>query len=978
VTAVALFRHFVFAGEGPFLRIYDISHNDVPILEERCFDEHSIHGVSVLELDDDQLFVLLRGGHYARVLLWNIDGTLQSAIKKICSTYLPCKDWILHASFAPQSSSAGGCVKAALITAHNSLVELTISVNYAAPMRVSGEGISTLQLSKADLSASTRCTLYTAHVHWLSGEHILVASGTAFGEIIIWSCVIDRTTKSPTAPRINVHHVFTAHEGSIFGLDILHVASVGSSEPRLLVASCSDDRTIRIWDASHALRPMNTDSAETFPVPTGVSNEGADSVYPVPGRYAQGWAHTSRIWHVAFLPCAERTPLKDSIQLVSIGEDATYQHWRLEESVDASSTSASLKHVETFSNHVGKNIWSYGLFRDNDGCVQLVTGGADGTIAVSGLQRKPNDSHVGSSARYEWQFDSLGLLTSDDESSLQHPEKEPEKSVLPKLKDEEPPSSETKAEVKKKDKSFVAKRPKNGFKTYGFIGPQTLILSTQRGEVLLGVIDGWKTQEDHHTPIDEDGAIHWRLLYRYNNLIGYSVIQCLPEFGLAFFTGTAGTIYSYNHSLSMVTNVCQVEGRVGSFFALKLVSLSEEKSSQSSPLEILLVVTRLGQSIAHVFQWTVKEENALAACYTKYDICIPKNFITTTACIVRTVNTGMVLFLGSREGEIAQFSSLESGRVAEADQQWSCHSDTITSSRWVESELHTESKGYLVTTGRDFSYAITQIDMANASREQISRLSLLFGPYVEGLDVRSFDQHIIFHGFQSRYFVVYDGTAQCELLRVDCGGAHRSWSFHLSHGPDDPIVGTFVWTQASKLCKYSALRHVQTIVKRGGHGREIKACAVSHLTDVDLCLIATGAEDTDIRLFGYRSNPAGTHSSLEYSGLECLSVIRKHNTGLQGLQWSTNGRYLFSCAGCEEFYVWKVSAAPLAKIGVVCLGAMPTDAIAGQVPEQRITSFEAIEIPSSTDMVVFMVSLVLSDSTLRVRYICRPFMLCPS
>jgi len=168
----------------------------------------------------------------------------------------------------------------------------------------------------------------------------------------------------------------------------------------------------------------------------------------------------------------------------------------------------------------------------------------------------------------------------------------------------------------------------------------------------------------------------------------------------------------------------------------------------------------------------------------------------------------------------------------------------------------------------------------------------------------------------------------------------------------------------------------QRTIKPGGHGREIKACAVNPRVrtgcEQGAHVVATGAEDTDIRLFSYKQEGRDG-----YPELKCLAIVRKHNTGLQGLQWSTNGRYLFSSAGCEEFYVWKVGVAPFAGIGMVCLGAMPTDTLAGQVPEQRIMSFEAVDLHSDDEGTEqFLIALVLSDSSLRVsfaRMIPQPF-----
>jgi WD40 repeat protein len=124
-------------------------------------------------------------------------------------------------------------------------------------------------------------------------------------------------------------------------------------------------------------------------------------------------------------------------------------------------------------------------------------------------------------------------------------------------------------------------------------------------------------------------------------------------------------------------------------------------------------------------------------------------------------------------------------------------------------------------------------------------------------------------------------------MGIDTGGAHRSWAFR----PHSAMGGTLVWTRASTLhvCSQKGPNH--TVVHSGGHGREIKAVAVSRSSHskAHSRMIATGAEDTDIKIFQYVDRD-----------LVCRRTIRKHTTGIQHLQWSEKGDYLFSSGGCEE------------------------------------------------------------------------------
>jgi hypothetical protein len=158
--------------------------------------------------------------------------------------------------------------------------------------------------------------------------------------------------------------------------------------------------------------------------------------------------------------------------------------------------------------------------------------------------------------------------------------------------------------------------------------------------------------------------------------------------------------------------------------------------------------------------------------------------------------------------------------------------------------------------------------------------------------------------------------------------------------------------------------------------------------------MATGAEDTTIRLVVLRDTPShpvrhDKEEEEEEKGEEtkaeerydmmttsrtksAVVVIKKHTTGIQALQWSRNGAYLFSSGGFEEFYVWRVRCIAGYGIGVVCEAVCPAQS---DVPDLRITDFDACPITplggsaESDDNLSgagFLFSMCYSDSSVRV------------
>lgn len=107
---------------------------------------------------------------------------------------------------------------------------------------------SSLCLDITELTAASRSILYSAHLLWESSNCILIAAGTAFGEIMYWSW-----SKSAQGDAITqIHQVFLGHEGSIFDVHISKELQRGCcGNLKRVIASCSDDRTIRLWDVSN-------------------------------------------------------------------------------------------------------------------------------------------------------------------------------------------------------------------------------------------------------------------------------------------------------------------------------------------------------------------------------------------------------------------------------------------------------------------------------------------------------------------------------------------------------------------------------------------------------------------------------------------------------------------------------------------------------------------------------------------------------
>ncbi|KAG9698554.1 WD40 repeat-like protein, partial [Aureobasidium melanogenum] len=869
VTALAFSKDHLFAGEGPVLRIY--SRHDHELIESiTVFSSQAIHGITIHSSG-----IIVWGGRL--VTLYVFTSADYSILSRFSS--FEAADWILDIAVSPEVS--GKKQKAALITAHNALLLLEL------------DWTTDLQ----ELTSNSRCILYSAHIHWITATRILVSSGTVFGDIIVWSCSLQENS----VPSSVLHHVLIGHEGSIFGVQIFEdTSSESEKKPTRLLASCSDDRTIRIWDISSLPNTATDPQAAADLTSARETGFGANVADVLPdntsgGRcIARGWGHASRIWGVKFIPSHDP---KLFSYVVSFGEDATHQFWSLGET---SPDQFALTHLGGSCLHSGKNIWSWAIDHDMPGEAVIASGGADGGIA---LEPKSIPFTNESDHTQTWSIQDLGLAC-------------PER-----------------PQAGRQDK----------LRSYAFLDKTNLLVTTDAGNILL-------------LTEDEKGHARTDWIRKEEMLRGYSVVTSIPSLSIAFLAGMDGSVMLYQGK--EVKELVKSTRKTAALFAQQLAS-SNDGCQQIGLLTAnveaktalftcfgLSVVAGDNQTIKNLFTWR---------------LVLPKGFVITSFIAVNLgQEEGWMLVLGSRSGSIAVYQVRDKPNIDEdvAHQYLLAQAhgfEAVTDLAWYAGPNLYENSGHIFSVGRDGTYAIHHLSNSDPAIDLrlIGQTTLPLGTNIEGVHIDEETQHLIVWGFHSRQFIVFDATEEVEILNIDCGGANRVWKFV----PEGLRGGHFVWTKASQLCLFSQVQNSTRVLNKGGHGREIKSLAVAPSSPAKSgILFATGSEDTDIKLMTYQAEDKLPH-------FRCLKTLRKHNTGIRQLEWSSDGHYLFSSAGFEEFFVWRVDSAPLVELGVVCESACPTES---ELPDLRIMSFSCREESGN-----FVITMVRSDSTLRMYQYCR-------
>ncbi|KAJ4325986.1 WD repeat-containing protein 6 [Neodidymelliopsis sp. IMI 364377] len=483
----------------------------------------------------------------------------------------------------------------------------------------------------------------------------------------------------------------------------------------------------------------------------------------------------------------------------------------------------------------------------------------------------------------------------------------------------------------------IASKKAESIRSYCFLDEKSFLLVTNSGKLL---VESFVSEKKHSL---QSSLVRSTVIDQIEELAGYSTCTSVPAHGVAFVAGNKGNMYMYSKDGSTLRSIHRVTGKVGSLF-VSVVGTVEGRT------HFALLATLVGKKQAHLLRIDPASSSSPESIQP---IIVPVSETLTGSIVTSMERVAIgpnksVLILGFRRGAIALYSVLEDTanlkaslfRIVEK-----AHGDeTVTAMKWLSSADNT-SEGHLYSVGRDGCLAVHSINLTNNIVQLVHNLSLPIGPNIENIYLH--ENRLMANGFSSKKWVLYDVESEEEIMGIETGGAHRSWAFQPRL--DAQGGGTLVWTRTSSLhiCSQEGSNH--GVLRSGGHGREIKAVAVSpRLGASGDCLVATGAEDTDIKIFQYTDGEP-----------VCKRTLRRHTTGIQHLQWSDDGKYLFSSAGSEEFYIWRVrTELAVVDVGVVCEHVY--------IPESEFSDLRIMSFDVTKRDTAYLIAMVFSDSSVKV------------
>ncbi|KAI1656946.1 WD40 repeat-like protein [Daldinia decipiens] len=941
ITALAFYtsqdngQQYLLAGEDADIKIYHVQTScfcgQLPI-----FQAQSIHGISVPSLDASKQphLILIWGGHHVRVISNDIiEGTIQGHVSRpdlSKNVEARAPDWIFDGRISPFGDG-----RIVLLTAHNEVIQARVDQDQSS-------------LIFNSIQSPSRPILYSGNFFWVSRECVLVAAGTVFGEIIVWKCYLENIEQKQNC---EVLSVFTGHEGSIFGVHISPEIQTSQGETLRLLASCSDDRTIRVWDITERRGKSGHQSqngygdhiSEARETGFGYNTEGTAHDDQSTRCLAAVMGHASRIWQVEFPQFQPLSETSNIVELYSFGEDATAQKWKLSldtqaqgpDVCDSSIKPAKLTQQSTASNHSGKHIWSHTMTSNGDDLL-IATGGADGKIALMGTgvespslrvtggdQIKPTSRVSDERKSVTWSLSDV-IRSSQENHATADPERLNGVSTSLTL-----PSQGTNP-----------KNAKEGFNRYTFISDSRLLAATNSGRIFVGVFEDGLIWTELTLP-DEIGQIIFS-----HPLLGAPVTNHIALVGT-----NNGEIYYYGESggasLQLMT---KVNGKVADIFCLS----DARVRSGNSHVDFLVTIPR--STNAALIQF---DPQNLALKHT--EVALELGFMVTAATF-----TQGYLILGSRKGVIVVLKQGDGGKYS-AIFTIEVQRDEAITSLLPLSNGDDQPHNYILSTCRDGRYRIHEILTAASQPNAILVILVheILLPFVSSIEGAWFSDNgdgtkdLMLCGFRSSNLVVWNETQRHEVATVDCGGSSRSYAWTPLRYRHDGF--RFVFTKAGQMHIFSQTCASHKTLKPGGHGREIKAVSASTGR-----YIATATEDTVIRIWEYNDHD---HQHDEHNSndprLHCVAALERHATGIQALKWYKN-EYLFSSGGNEEFFVWKINqlqCSDLNGLAVVCEAVFPDRT---EVGDARIIDFDVTCTARDSDGgYEFAISMVLSNSTLQ-------------
>ncbi|CAO3609505.1 unnamed protein product [Cunninghamella echinulata] len=889
-------KSIIFVGHGPFLKIYNVVNGKLlcskEVLPNNCI--HCIVLEPIINNSDniESRRVIVYGSKF--VTLLDIKISIEEASITVLKFFEPFCDWIMDIAWLKSDENNPYYDQLSIAYAHN-----FVQVYNLSSLSNNSDNIGCNLIYQ--IQCQIRCILYSARFFGTHLSNLILASGTVFNQVHLWKI----NEKNEHGDGI-VSREFIGHEGVIFGVRFNHDGT--------MLASVSDDRTIRIW-------PLTTISTETN------------------GKQQQPWVifgHTARVWDCDFV----------DDYIVSISEDATCRVWKnglMATNENSNMNDTSMDCLSCWEGHTGKNIWSLAISTDHK---IVATGGQDSGVRLWSLtsikennidseddllnMRLPEEHH-GDMIRNFVLVDNRTIMASTDQGHL------------------------IKFNASKESVSWNDAYYHNDLRGY------SILKQSKCGRIIVaGSIAGsllFYSSQNEFQPFKMD--VHKQKIFEI-----FIMESQDPTIFYVLSNGHKGD--TYLHQLNILETK---EIMVNSLYSLILpeerITLLSASLVESNG--ILICGSRESTMLIYQlpnFPNTHHEKNEV---YPSIQLqrshgkqCISGITIKQTSSL-RKEEDAIEEDYDKKEEE--EEESLENYITFWTTGRDGCYVEYRLKFTGLpvyplsinETKVGIASRGDTIIQRKDMVLEIVY-------RNKVTKGWLEGAIYI--------DDTLLLLGFYKKSFFVYNETKHFEMISVACGGAHRRWHFNTMDAKLNYASFAFIRKEALYVYIRDGTNTVNgfedSTLQSNYHGREVRSIKYLDYANDDQpslsrpIIFATSGEDTILRIHQY--SPSQSSKYITHS------TIRKHTSVIKCMEWSYgNDILLFTAGGNEEFTCWKLETSlnkDTGSIVVNCLELATCPVVGDDRIETRIMDITTIVIDRSSG--IHLIGAVYSDAMIRV------------
>ncbi|CAO3623930.1 unnamed protein product [Cunninghamella blakesleeana] len=916
----------ILVGHGPFLKIYNVINGKLlcsqEVLPNNCIHRIVLEPVINNSENTELRRIIVYGSKY--VTLLEIKVNAETASINTLKYFGPFCDWIMDIAWLKSDENMINYDQLAIAYAHNFVQVYNIATLLPSSPLTSIESFNMENQLIYQIQCQIRCILYSARFFGTHLSNLVLASGTVFNQVHLWK-INDKNEEGDGI----VLREFIGHEGVIFG--------VRFSPDGSMLASVSDDRTIRIWSLTNPNQPP-----------------------------CINFGHTARVWDCDFV----------DEYIVSISEDATCRVWKNglitttnsgndDNKSNTNNNDSTMDCLACWEGHTGKNIWSLGISTDHK---IVATGGQDSGVRLWSLtsikennidseddllcMRLPEE-HRGDMVRNFVLVDNHTIMTSTDQGHL------------------------IKFNVSKESSSWNDEYHHNDLRGY------SILKQSKCGRIIIaGSISGsllFYSSRNEFQPFKID--VH-------NQKIFEIFIFGSQDPAIFYILSNGHKGDTYLHQIKIL------ETKEVIFKTLYSLELPEERITllSASLVEtngILICGSRESTLLIYQLPDFPNIQNEKIKVYPSIQLqkshgkqCVSGITIKQNSLINNQDNKNNKNNNNDNDDAMDEDNVNESDDGDDDDHKkkerlsaldhfitfWTTGRDgcyveyrlKITGLPIYPTSIHETKTGVA-------SHGDTLIQRKDMVLEIVYRNKVTKG-WLEGAIY--IDNTLLLLGFYKKAFFVYNETKHFEMISVACGGAHRRWHFNtmdakLNHA-------TFVFIRKEGLYAYirdgtnTTNGFEDSTLQSNYHGREVRTIKYLDCTNDNQSssnrpiLFATSGEDTILRIHQYSPDQDSKYIT--------HSTIRKHTSVIKSIEWSYgNDILLFTAGGNEEFSCWKLETSPNKDVGPIvvnCLELATCPVVGDERIETRIMDITTVVIDRIAGL--HLIGAVYSDAMIRI------------